>query len=122
MKRVNVVLMTVGVLTFLGVSLIGLAMPTAAYAGGVSLSIGIGIPFPVAVAPAPVLVAPAPVVVQPAPVVVQPPPVVMYQEPVMIAQPYPVYQPYAVYPRPLPPGLAKKYYGYRPVRGYKFYR
>ncbi len=65
MKRVHKVLMTVGVLTLLSVSLIGFATPRAADAGGVSLSIGIGIPFPVAVVPAPVVVVPQPYAVYP---------------------------------------------------------
>jgi PXPV repeat (3 copies) len=97
------------ILTLAAASMIGLAAPAIAHAGGVHLSIGIGIPTPVYVAPAPVVVAPAPVIVHP-------PPAVVYQSPVVVTEPYFVYQ------RPLPPGLAKKYHGYYPAHGYKFYK
>ena len=98
-----------GIVVFLGLSMIGLAAPGAVHAGGVHLSIGIGVPTPVYVTPPPVVVAPAPVIVQP-------PPVVMYPSPAVIAEP-PV-----VYARPLPWGLEKRYYGYHPAYGYKYYK
>ncbi|MBI3302850.1 MAG: hypothetical protein HYZ72_12365 [Deltaproteobacteria bacterium] len=106
MKRANAVLWKLGVLTFLGVSLAGLAILPPAHAGDFHLSIGLGIPFPVAVVPTPVVVAPPAVIVQPAPVFA-------YSAPVVIAEPY------IVRPHRLPPGLAKKYHGYHPVYGYR---
>jgi hypothetical protein len=98
----------IGLLTCLGIGLAGLVAPTPAHAGGVHLSIGIGIPAPVYVAPPPVVVTPAPVVVYPEPHVIYPPPVVF-------VDPHPGYRAYH-----LPPGLAKKSYGYHPAYGYKF--
>lgn len=98
-----------GVAALLGVSMVGLAMPGVAHAGGIHLSIGIGVPAPVYVAPAPVVVAPPPVFVRPAPIITYPAPVVIAEPPV-------------VYARPLPPGLAKRYYGYHPAYGYKYYK
>jgi hypothetical protein len=91
----------------LGLSIVALAVPGQALAGGIRISIGV---------PAPVYVAPPPVVVYPAPIVVQPPPRFVYPPPVAFSVPY------GVYGRPLPPGLAKKYYGYHPAHGYKFYK
>ena len=91
----------------LGLSIVALAMPGHVLAGGIQISIGV---------PVPVYVAPPPVVVYPEPIVVQPPPRVVYPPPVAFSVPY------GVYGRPLPPGLAKKYYGYHPVHGYKFYK
>jgi hypothetical protein len=86
------------------------AMPQSAQAGGVHLSIGVGIPAPVYVGPPPVVVHPAPVIIQPAPGVVYPgavfPPPVVYTVP------------YGVYGRLLPPGLAKKYHGHHHGHGY----
>lgn len=108
MPRTKGVLFSIGLLTCLGISLAGFIAP--AQAGGVHLSIGIGIPAPVYVAPAPVVVAPAPVVVYPAPRIV-------YAPPVVVVEPYVVYKQHH-----LPPGLAKKYYGYHPVHGYKQYK
>jgi hypothetical protein len=98
-----------GVVAFLGVGMVGLAMPGVAHAGGVHLSIGIGVPAPVYVEPAPLVVAPAPVFVRPAPVITYPSPVVIAEPPV-------------VYARRLPPGLAKRYDGYYPAYGYKYYK
>ena len=106
MKHVNAVLWKLGALTFLGVSLVGLAAPLPVRAGGVHVSIGFQLPIPVAVFPVPVFVAPAPVIVRPAPVIVQQAPVVIEEQQV-------------VYPGHLPPGLAKKYYGYRHVKHWK---
>ena len=42
------------------------SLPLPAHAGGVQVSIGIGLPFPVAVVPAPFAVTRQPVIVQPA--------------------------------------------------------
>src|SRR6266446_4396863 len=66
---------TLGVVTLVGIASLGLPCP--AQAGGVHVSIGVGLP---------VVVAPAPVVVQPAPVVV-PPPIIVQRAPVMVAPP-----------------------------------
>jgi hypothetical protein len=101
----NTVLRKYGILTFLGLSLLALAMPWSAHAGGVHVSVGFELPVPVAVVPAPV-----PVVVTPAPVVVQ-------RQPVVIESPAPVVieDRRVMYRDHLPPGLAKKFYGYEPV-------
>ena len=98
MKRVNAWLRKLGLLTLLAISLVGLAMPTPVQAKDVHLSIGLGIPLPVEVVPAPVVVIPAPVIV--------------HRHPVVIAEPYIIHH-------HLPPGLAKKYYGYHPGHGCK---
>jgi hypothetical protein len=98
MQRVYM-LRIVGVLAFLGVA--SLTIPLSAHAGGVQVSIGIGLPLPVTVVPAPVVVAPRPVIVYPAPVVVAPPPVVI--APLRVGHPH-----------RLPPGIAKKYSGDHP--------
>ena len=66
MKRLSTMVRTVVVVTLLSVAT--LALPFSAHAGGVHVSVGIGLPFPVAVVPVPVILAP-PVIVQPAPVV-----------------------------------------------------
>jgi len=107
MERRKATWWTRGLLVSLGISIAALAMPLTAYAGGIHISIGI--PAPVYVAPPPVVVYPAPVIVQPAPGIVYPPPVVFSA-------------PYGVYGHHLPPGIAKKYYGYHPVYGYKSYK
>lgn len=100
MKRLSTFLRTSGMVGFLGIASLALSLP--AHAGGLHVSIGVGLPFPVAVVPAPVVVAPAPpVVVQPVPVVVAPPPVV-------------VAEPRVVRARWLPLGIAKQYYGDHP--------
>jgi len=74
MERLYTVLRNVGMVTF--IALASLALPRLAQAGGVHVSIGVGLPLPVVVAP-PIVVAPAPVVVYPAPVVVAQPPVLV---------------------------------------------
>jgi hypothetical protein len=102
-------LMRLGMVICLGLGMAALAVPQLAHAGGVRLSIGIGIP-------ALVYVAPAPVVVAPAPVLVYPPPAVVYQSPVVVTPPY------FVDKHHFPPGIAKKYHGYRPAYGYKIYK
>jgi hypothetical protein len=114
MPHRKVLSLTVGVLVGLAVSIAVLVIPQSAHAGGVHLSIGIGIPAPVYVVPPPVVVGPAPIIVQPAPGIVYPG--VVYPPPVAYTVPYDVYG------RPLPPGLAKKYYGHYPGHGYKFYK
>ena len=85
-------------------NLLALAIPWSAHAGGVHVSVGFELPVPVAVVPAPppVVVAPAPVIVQRPPVVIQPPPMVIEERRV-------------IYRGHLPPGLAKKFYGYEQV-------
>jgi hypothetical protein len=93
----------------LGLGIAALTVSQPAHAGGLRLSIGIGIP-------APVYVAPVPVVVAPAPVLIYPPPAVVYQYPVVVTRPY------FVHKHHFPPGLAKKYYGYHPAHSYKFYK
>jgi hypothetical protein len=96
MKRVHGMLWRCGVVTFLGMGLVSLMLPWPAQAGGVHVSVGFGLPFPVVVAPVPVYVEPAPVYVQPAPVVIHRPSVVVHPAPVLVADPYPrqVYYPY----------------------------
>jgi hypothetical protein len=89
------------ILPFLGLSLLALTVPLPVYAGGVHVSVGFELPVPVAVVPAP-----PPVVVAPAPVIVQRPPVVVQQPPVVIEERRVIYRDH------LPPGLAKKVYGY----------
>jgi hypothetical protein len=91
MKRTSTLLRTLGIVTFLAVA--SLTLPLAAHAGGVHVSIGFGLPFPVAVIapPPPVVIAPQHVIVQPAPVVVYPAPVVVRQPPVVVAGPRVVY-------------------------------
>ena len=98
MKRMSTLLRTFGVVTLLGIAT--LALPLPAHAGGVHVSIGFGLPFPVVVAPQPVVVVPQPVIVQQAPVIVQPEPTVVYQPPVVVTEPQVVYaQPsYGGYP------------------------
>jgi hypothetical protein len=106
MQRLSAIRRPLCLMISWGVAVLGLTTITPAQAGGVDLSIGIGLPVPVVVAPAPVVVAPPPMIVQPAPVVVSPPAVVVQEPPI-------------VYGRPLPPGLAKKYSGYPPPSGWK---
>jgi hypothetical protein len=100
----------VGLLIGLGCSIAALAMPAPAFAGGLRITIGI---------PAPVYVAPPPAVVYPAPVIVQPAPGIVYPPPVVYSAPYGVYRHHHHHHHP---GLAKKYYGYHPVYGYKSYK
>ena len=73
-------------MTFVGIA--SLALPFSAQAGGVHVSIGVGVP--VVVAPAPVIVQPAPVVIQ-QPVIVQRAPVIVAEPPVIVAEPRVVY-------------------------------
>jgi hypothetical protein len=119
MQYSNIVLRKYSILTFLGLSLIALAVPWSAHAGGVHVSVGFELPVPVAVVPvpAPVVVAPPPVVMQRPPVVLeQPGPVVVYPGPVVVRQPPVVIEEQRVrYRDHLPPGLAKKFYGYEHV-------
>ena len=111
MQHRNTVLWKYSILPFLGLSLLALAVPWSAHAGGVHVSVGFELPIPVAVVPAP-----APVVVAPTPVVVQRPPVVFYPGPVVVQQPPVVIEERRViYRDHLPPGLAKKFYGYKPM-------
>jgi hypothetical protein len=77
---------TLGMVTFIWIA--SLALPYSAQAGGVHVSIGVGVP--VVVAPAPVVVQPAPVVV-PQPVIVQRAPVIVAEPPVVMAEPRVVY-------------------------------
>ncbi|SRR6266851_1298216 len=77
---------TLGVVTFVGMA--SLALPFSAQAGGVHVSIGVGVP--VVVAPVPVVVQPAPVVVT-QPVIVQRAPVIVAEPPVVVAEPRVVY-------------------------------
>jgi hypothetical protein len=109
MWRANGTLRRLALVAALGIGLGGLALATPAQAGGIHVSIGLGIPAPVYVAPPPLVVAPAPVIVQPAPSVI-------YEPPVVVTPPYLGYWPH------IPPGHAKRYYGYAPVYGYKAYK
>jgi hypothetical protein len=106
MQHKNPALRKYRILPFLGLSLLALAVPWSAHAGGVHISVGFELPVPVAVVPVP-----APVVVTPAPVVVQRPPMVVYPAPVIVRQPPVVIEERRVlYRDHLPPGLAKKFY------------
>lgn len=82
MKHRVIVLTTLGVVVLLGT--LGLVRPSSAQAGGVHISIGLPVPFPVVVVPPPVVVRPWPVVVRPWPVVVAPAPVVIHRPPAYI--------------------------------------
>ncbi len=86
MKRMNMLLRTLGVVTLVGMA--SLALPFPAQAGGVQVSIGVGLPFPGVVYPAPVIVAPQPVIVQRAPVMVIEPPVMVAEPRVVYGYPY----------------------------------
>ena len=101
---------TVGILVAGGLGLATWMVPSPAHAGGVRLSIGIGIPAPVYVVPPPVVVHQAPGIVYPG--VVYPPPVV-YRGP------------YGAYAYP-PPVIVKKHRHHRHhhhyAHGYKFYK
>jgi hypothetical protein len=77
MKRMNTFLRTLGVVTLVGMA--SLALPFPAQAGGVHVSIGVGLP---------VVVAPAPVIVQRAPIIMVPPPVVVSEPQVVYGYPY----------------------------------
>jgi len=112
MPHRNTVLRKYSILPFLGLSLLALAVPWLAHAGVVHVSVGFELPVPVTVVPAPVpvVVAPAPVVVQRPPVVIErPAPMVVYPAPVVIKERRVIYRDH------LPPGLAKKFYGYEHV-------
>ena len=114
MARRRMFAVTVIAVVGLAASLVTWVMPPAADAGGVRLSIGIGIPAPLYVAPPPIVVQPAPVIVQPVPGVVYPG--VVYPPPVAYAVPYAAYG-YAV-----PPVIVKQHRGYHHAHGYKFYK
>lgn len=88
MQGISMLVRTLGVMTVVGMASFGL--PVLAQAGGVRVSIGVGVP---------VVVAPAPVVVQPAPVVV-PQPVIVQRAPVIVAEPPVVAEPRVVYGYP----------------------
>src|SRR6266498_5559961 len=87
MKRISTLVRTLWVVTLVGIT--SLALPLPAQAGGVHVSIGVGLP--VVVAPAPVIVQPAPVVVVPQPVIVHRAPVFVTEPPVVVAEPRVVY-------------------------------
>ena len=87
MKRISTLVRTLGVVTLIGIA--SLALPFPAQAGGVHVSIVVGLP--VVVAPAPVLVQPAPMVVVPQPVIVQRAPVIITPPPVVVSEPQVVY-------------------------------
>jgi len=89
MKRISTLVRTLWVVTLVGIA--SLALPFPAQAGGVHVSIGVGLPFPGVVYPAPVIVQPAPVVVAPQPVIVQRAPVIVTEPPVVVAEPRVVY-------------------------------
>jgi hypothetical protein len=87
MKRLRILPQTCGLIVLLGIA--SFALPSPVQAGGVHVSIGLGLPFPVVVAPPPpVVVAPHPVFVQPAPVIVAQPPVVVTRPQVVYGHPY----------------------------------
>ena len=111
MQHRNTALWKDSILIFLGLSLLALAVPWSAHAGEVHVAVGFELPVPVAVVPAP----PA-VVVAPAPVRVQRPPVVVYPAPVVVRPPVVIEERRGMYRDHLPPGLAKKFYGYEHAR------
>jgi hypothetical protein len=88
MLCISTLVRTLSVMMLVGMA--SLALPFSAQAGGVHVSIGVGVP--VVVAPAPIVVQPAPVVV-PQPVVVQRAPVIVAEPPVVVAEPRVVYGP-----------------------------
>ena len=123
MTRMQTVLWSLGVLCGVGIMLSGLLRPVPAEAGGLHVSIGLGIPVPVGVVPAPVVVAPAPIIVQqppvvvvPSPVIVQPAPVIAYPPPLVVGPPVVAYPPY------LSPGFAQPYRGDPAGDGYRWAR
>src|SRR6266487_1866046 len=87
MQRISTLVRTLGVVTLVGMT--SFAPPLPAQAGGVHVSVGVGLP--VVVAPAPVVVQPAPVVVVPQPVIVHRAPVFVTEPPVVVAEPRVVY-------------------------------
>ena len=89
MKCMNTLVRTLGVVTLVGMA--SLALPFPVQAGGVQVSIGVGVPFPGMVYPAPVIVQPAPVIVAPQPVIVQRAPVMVIEPPVVVTEPRVVY-------------------------------
>jgi hypothetical protein len=86
MPCISNLIRTLGVVTLIGMA--SLALPFSAQAGGVHVSVGVGVPA--VVAPAPVIVQQAPVVV-PQPVIVQRAPVIVTEPPVVVAEPRVVY-------------------------------
>ena len=87
MERICTLPRMFGLVMFLGIA--GLALPLTAHAGGLHVSIGLGLPVPVVVAPTPVVVTrPQPVIVQSAPVVVTRPPVIVGEPYVESERPY----------------------------------
>jgi hypothetical protein len=114
MTRRRALSWTVGMLVGVCVGLVTWVVPPPADAGGVRVSIGIGIPAPVYVAPPPVVVHPAPVIVQPAPRIVYPG--VVYPPPVAYTIPY------GVYGHPVPPVIVKQHRGHHHAHSYKFYK
>jgi hypothetical protein len=114
MIRRKVPLLMVGVLVGLALSSAMWVMPQPGHAGGVHVSIGLGIPQPVYIGPPPVVVQPAPVIIQPEPSYIYPG--VVYPPPVVYTVPYGVYR------RPWPPGLAKKHHGHHHGYDYKSYK
>ena len=89
MPCISTLVRTLGVMTLVGMA--SLALPFPAQAGGVHVSIGVGVPFPEVVYPAPVVVQPAPVVVAQPPVIVQRAPVIVAPPPMVVTEPRVVY-------------------------------
>ena len=87
MSCIRTLVRVLGVMTLVG--MVSLTLPFPAQAGGVQVSIGVGLP--VAVVPAPVIVQPAPVVV-PQPVIVQRAPVIVAEPQIVVAEPRVVYR------------------------------
>ena len=87
MERIRTLPWIFGLVMLLGIA--SLALPLTAHAGGLYVSVGLGLPVPVVVAPAPVVVTrPQPVIVQSAPVVVTRPPVIVGEPRVEYERPY----------------------------------
>ena len=87
MPCISSLVRALGVVTLVGMA--SLTLPFSAQAGGVHVSVGVGVPA--VVAPAPVIVQPAPVVV-PQPVIVQRAPVIVAEPPIVVAEPRVVYR------------------------------
>jgi hypothetical protein len=80
MERIRTFPRMFGLVMLLGIA--SLALPLSAHAGGLRVSIGLGLLVPVVVAPAPV------VVMRPQPVIVQSVPVVVTRPPMIVGEPY----------------------------------
>jgi hypothetical protein len=87
MERIRTFPRMFSLVMFLGIA--SLVLPLTAHAGGLQVSVGLGLPVPVVVAPTPVVVTrPQPVIVPSAPVVVTRPPIIVGEPCVGSTRPY----------------------------------